>query len=138
MIKEKTMEEKFTEATLKQFKEEKKAKAIKETEISEAEKKVVEKIFKEAKMPTILYDGDVKCGEGELDIRNLSAKNRAQMSYRAEMLTLVYMRRMVDGLTDIMRILMCVLKKLGVDNINEAIDEVMTELAREVERGGKA
>ena len=132
------MEEKFTEATLEQFKEEKKAKAIKENEISEAEKKVVEKIFKEAKMPTILYDGDVKCGEGELDIRNLSAKNRAQMSYRAEMLTLVYMRRMVDGLTDIMRILTCVLKKLGVDNINEAIDEVMTELAREVERGGKA
>ena len=132
------MEEKFTEATLKQFKEEKKDKAVKETEISEAEKKVVEKIFKEARMPTILYDGDVKCGEGELDIRNLSAKNRAQMSYRAEMLALVYMRRMVDGLTDVMRILMCVLKKLGVDNINEAIDEVMTELAREVERGGKA
>lgn len=132
------MEEKFTEATLAKFKEEKKAKAIKETEISEAEKKVVEKIFKEARMPTVLYDEEIKCGEGELDIRNLSAKNRAQMSYRAEMLTLVYMRRMVDGLTDVMRILMCVLKKLGVDNINEAIDEVMTELAREVERGGKA
>ena len=138
MIKEKIMEEKFTEATLKQFKEEKNDKAVKDTEISEAEKKVVEKIFKEARMPTILYDGDVKCGEGELDIRNLSAKNKAQMSYRAEMLTLVYMRRMVDGMTDIKRILMCVLKKLGVDNINEAIDEVMTELAREVERGGKA
>ena len=132
------MEEKFTEATLEKFKEEKKDKAIKETKISEAEQKIVEKIFEEAKMPTVLKDEDIQCGEGELDIRNLSAKNKAQMSYRAEMLTLVYMRRMVDGLTDIMRLLMCALKKLGVENITEAIDEVMSELAREVERGGKA
>ena len=128
------MEKEFNEQVLKNFKAEKKEKAVASTKLTPNEKKIVEKIFTEAKMPTVLKDGDIVCGEGELDIRNLSAKNRDQMSYRAQMLNLVYLRRMVDGLTDIIRLLMTQLRLNGVENISQALEETIEKLAQEVER----
>ena len=127
-------ENKFTEKTFENFKEDKKEKAVAETMLGDEERKIVEKIFDEAKMPTVLKDDDVVCGEGELDIRKLSAKNRDQMFYRAEMLNLVYFRRIADGLVDIIRLLMTQLRLQGVSNISEELDKTILSLADEINR----
>ena len=127
-------ENKFTPEVLENFKEEKKEKAIAQTKLDDEEREIVEKIFEEAKMPVDLKDNDIECGEGELDIRNLSAKNRDQMNFRAEMLNVVYLRRIVDGLTDIIRLLMTNLRLSGVKSINEELDKTIAELAKELER----
>lgn len=124
---------KFTQKVYEEFKEEKKEKAIENNNLSESEKKVIEKIFKEAKMPVELKDEDIVCGEGELDIRKLSDENKWQMLYRAQMLNIVYQRRIADGLTDLIRFMAVICRRLGVDRINEAIDEAMAQMAKELQ-----
>ena len=128
------MEEKLDEAKVEQFKQEKDEMNKKKFTLNEEEKEAIKKIFEEAKQPTVLKDGDVTCGEGELDIRELSKKNRDQMFYRAEMLDIVYLRYLVTGIIDITKLLMVALKQLGVADINKALDDLGAELKSEFKR----
>ena len=121
---------KYTTEVYENFKEEKKAKALEE--LSPEEKEVVGKIFEEAHQPTELQDGDIVCGEGELDIRKLSQENRDQMIFRVMVNNMVSLRRLNDALTDTTRLLMVLLRKLGVKNITKAIDETVEALAKEI------
>lgn len=127
------MENEFNEQTLENFRKEKEEKAVAETEISEEERLIIEKIYEEAKMPTVLRDEKIVCGEGELDIRNLNRKNRDQLFYRVEMLNLVYLRRLTDSLTDIMRLIIVMLRNQGVNNISEALSEAIEGLTKEMQ-----
>lgn len=127
-------ENEFNEKVLENFKEEKKEKDLANSTLTKEEEEIVAKIFEEAKMPTVLKDGDIVCGAGELDIRNLSAKSRDQMIYRAQMLNIVYLRRLVDGMTDIIRILMTQMRLSGVKDISATIDETIEALNKEIER----
>lgn len=124
--------EKFEEKHYEQFKADKEAKDRAQVEISEEEKRIIEKIYAEAKMPTVMKDDEVQCGEGELDIRKLSRPNRDQMQFRAETLSLVYLRHMVSGLMDTEKLMMLILKKLGVTDINKALDELSEELLNDL------
>lgn len=124
--------EKFEEKHYEQFKADKEAKDRAQVEISEEEKRIIEKIYAEAKMPTVMKDDDVQCGEGELDIRKLNRPNRDQMQFRAETLTLVYLRHLVSGIMDIEKLLMLNLKKQGVSDIGKALDELNEDLLNEL------
>jgi len=121
---------KYTTEVYENFKEEKKEKALEE--LSPEEKEIVEKIYNEAHQPTELKDGDVVCGEGELDLRQLSQENRDQMIFRTMVNNMVSLRRLNDGLTDVTRLLMVLLRKMGVKNITQAIEDTCEQLAKEI------
>ena len=122
------------ERELNAFKEAKEAKDAAKGSLTDEEKELYRKMLEAAKMPTVLKDSQVVCGPGELDIRKLNRANRDQMIYRALMLDLVNLKAAVDGLTDIMRLMMVMLKKQGVGNISEAIEEAMNEVIKEAKR----
>lgn len=124
-----------SEKTLENFKEEKKEKFLGEATPNEDEKELAKKIFEEARMPLELKDDDVKCGEGEIDIRNLSKANRDQMIYRVLMLNLVYLRQLCQNQTDSFRLQAAGLRALGVKNITSAIEEAISQMAKELDEG---
>lgn len=124
-----------SEKTLENFKEEKKEKFLGEATPNEDEKELAKKIFEEARMPLELKDDEVKCGEGEIDIRGLSRKNRDQMIYRVLMLNLVYLRQMCQNQTDLFRLQAAELRALGVKNITSAIEEAIAQMAKEIDEG---
>lgn len=124
-----------SEKTLENFKEEKKEKFLGEATPNEDEKELAKKIFEEARMPLELKDDEVKCGEGEIDIRGLSRKNRDQMIYRVLMLNLVYLRQLCQNQTDLFRLQAAELRALGVKNITSAIEEAIAQMAKEIDEG---
>lgn len=124
-----------SEKTLENFKEEKKEKFLGEATPNEDEKELAKKIFEEARMPLELKDDEVKCGEGEIDIRGLSRKNRDQMIYRVLMLNLVYLRQLCQNQTDLFRLQAAELRALGVKNITSAIEEAIAQMAKELDEG---
>lgn len=124
-----------SEKTLENFKEEKKEKFLGEATPNEDEKELARKIFEEARMPLELKDDEVKCGEGEIDIRGLSRKNRDQMIYRVLMLNLVYLRQLCQNQTDLFRLQAAELRALGVKNITSAIEEAIAQMAKELDEG---
>ena len=124
--------EEYTEKTLENFKEAKDEKNLEKFKISDDEKEIIEKIYEEAKMPTVLKDNQVECGQGELDIRKLNRPNRDQMIFRTGALNLTYLRQNFTALLDIEKLLMLILKKLGVENITQAIANLEIELSNEV------
>lgn len=124
-----------SEKTLENFKEEKKEKFLGEATPNEDEKELARKIFEEARMPLELKDDEVKCGEGEIDIRGLSRKNRDQMIYRVLMLNLVYLRQLCQNQTDLFRLQAAELRALGVKNITSAIEEAIAQMAKEIDEG---
>lgn len=100
--------------------------------VSPEEQKKLEEMMNIAKMPIQLTDKDIKLGEGEVDIRKLSDENYKQMIFRLFVLNNVYVRDLCSSLVDVMRLLMLSLKKQGYENITEAIDELMTDLQKQV------
>lgn len=122
----------LTKEEKKQLKDSAKKVATKEVEMKEHDKELIEQALKEAKMPVHLTDKDFKLGEGELDIRKLSAENVAQMMFRMQMLNVVYGRQLAQSLVDIMRLIMIVLKKLGCDDIIKETDDLLEELKKRV------
>lgn len=116
------------EEQVEQVKEAHEKKVIEESELSEEDQEIFTKMLEEAKMPVKFTDEKFKLGEGELDIRELSAKNYKQMMYRIGVLENVYLKQTVASLTDIIRLQMLILKKLGTKDIVKEIDELETEL----------
>lgn len=127
-VNENPDQEELTEEDVKNV-----AKAIKKaqldaTKLSPKSQELFEQMLKEADMPIVLQDKDMKLGRQELDVRLLSRANWRQMDFRQSILTNVYLKQVVMGQTDILRILMVIAKKLGVEDIIEATEEVENEL----------
>ena len=118
--------EKLQEKHIDQFKQEKKEKVLKETQLDENEKKILDKIYEEAKRPVVLQDGEVQCGPNEIDIRELSRSNKDQMEYRVQVMNMVYLRRMNDTLNDVANLIMTLLHKLGVENLAKEMEDALT------------
>jgi hypothetical protein len=119
----------------KKIKEQIKEQKIGATELTSKEEETIKTIFELAKQPVIMSDSDFKCGEGELDIRNLNAKNLRQMQFRADMLEVAYLKNICDNQTDIIRLLLVIAKKMGVANVADAISDVITELHDKLNKG---
>ena len=123
-----------TKKKIEDYRESKKNADLKDATPNNEELELITSIMEEAKMPTVLKDGDVVCGPGELDIRELNAKNRAQMEYRAKMLQVVYLRRLNEAVTDLSRLCIVALRKLGVTDIAKEIEEAIEALRTEAAR----
>ena len=108
--------------------------AMKELKVSPEEMKKIEEMAAIAKMPIVVKDSDIKLGEGEVDIRKLSDENFKQMLFRLVVLNNVYMRDLCSSMIDLLRLVMLSLKNSGVENITKAIDDLMTDLSKEVKK----
>ena len=98
------------------------------TKLSPKNQELFEQIMAQADMPITLQDKDMKLGKQELDVRLLSRANWRQMDFRQSVLTNVYLKQVVMGQTDILRLLMVIAKKLGVEDIIDATEEIENEL----------
>lgn len=114
----KTVEGKKREDALKQLKEVAKA----------------SEFMKEAKMPIRFKDDDLGFGEGEYDVREISAKTKKQLDYRFSCMEVNLLRDISQSMVDTQRLLMLVLKKMGVDDIQDALTELLDELGRKYGR----
>lgn len=108
-------------------------KAIKQAHIDASKlspetQRVFAEMMEKAKLPVVLEDKDFKMGEQELDVRHLSRSNYRQMEFRQMVLMNVYLRQVVQGNTDILRMLMVIADKLGVEDIVKATDDVIDKV----------
>lgn len=122
----------LTNDTPQKIKEGIKKEVIKDNELSKEQEEIIAKCWEEAKMPVEMTDKDFKLGENELDIRKLGEKNFAQMIFRQLVLNTVYQRQISQSLVDLMRLVMIILQKLGVEDIIKATDDLLTELQKKV------
>ena len=102
------------------------------TQLSEEEQKKLDQILKLAKKPVVLKDSEFKLAPRELDIRHLSDKNYKQMQFRMECHKVALLKGIHDDLVDVMRLEMLILKKLGVANITDALEELSIQISDEV------
>lgn len=126
-----------TADTVNEVKEQIKKEELAGTELTPEQEEILIKCLEEAKMPVKLEDKDFTLGERELDIRNLSNDNTYQMFFRMQILNVVYQRQLTQNLVDIERLLMLVLKKLGVEDVVKETDDLLSELAEKVNGGNK-
>lgn len=119
---------KITKEVVQKVKEESKKVALEEHKITKEEEKLFEQALKEAKMPVELTDEDFKLGDYELDIRKLSLPNQLQMVFRTMALVVVYLRQLSQNQVDQIRLLMLELKKMGVEDIEKSLSELLVEM----------
>ena len=112
----------------KELKAKAKEAVMEELGVSEEEAARVEDMLKLAQMPIELKDNDIKMGKGEVDIRKLSPENRAQLEFRMSVLRNLYLKDISSSLIDLLRLNMIIAKKLGVDDIIKATDEIQQEM----------
>lgn len=108
------------------------------TQLSPENQALFEKMMKEADMPIVLQDKDMKLGKQELDVRLLDRKNWRQMEFRQLILQNVYLKQVVMGNTDLLRMLMVIADKLGVTDIVKATDDVQAKIEEQEEAKRKA
>lgn len=108
------------------------------TQLSPENQKLFERMMKEADMPIVLQDKDMKLGKQELDVRLLDRKNWRQMQFRQLILQNVYLKQVVMGQTDLLRMLMVIADKLGVTDIVKATDDVQAKIEEQEEAKRKA
>lgn len=128
------MEEKEINKKVEEAKQIIKEKVIADHEVDDATQEIMARILEEAKMPIEMKNEDFKMGERELDIRGLSSKNRDQMLFRMLVLNNVYQRQNALTLIDIMRLMMILLKQMGVENIEKAIDDLIQEQTQKIKQ----
>ena len=120
------------EKEIEEFREARAKDSLLDSQLDEKQRKLLEDISNEARMPIKLKDGDIELGEGELDIRELSKKSKEQLFFRQLILNNVYLRQVVQSQVDLLRLVMIILKKLGVEDIIQATDDLQTELAESI------
>lgn len=108
------------------------------TKLSPEQQAMLDQIYKEADMPIILNDKDMVLGKQELDIRKLSTKNWRQMEFRQLILQNIYLKQVVMNGTDLLRLMLVLLKKLGVEDPIQATDDVQAEIKAREEAKQKA
>lgn len=125
------------EKSVAKFKEDVKEAVVNDTLLTPEQEELLEKCLEEAKMPVKLTDEEFKLGEQELDIRGLKKANKDQMMFRMQILNVVYQRQITQNLVDLERLMMLILKKLGVEDIVKETDELLEELKSNVLNNSK-
>lgn len=103
-----------------------------QVKVSPEEMKKLAELMEIAKMPIKLKDKDVQLAQGEVDIRGLSEDNKFQMFFKLFVLNNLYLNDVVSSLVDIMRLLMILLKKQGVEDIEKSMEDLLTELSNKI------
>lgn len=114
------MKKELKEQVQKNLKEE----ALKSVEMTEQEQKDMAEVLDMVGKPIVLNDEDIKLGGQELDIRNLSEKNKDQLIFRllATNTTLLHQLAQIEISTQ--RILLLVLTKIGKVDPKDLIKEI--------------
>lgn len=105
---------------------------LQKKQLSKEEMAKYKAIAKAMEMPIKVKNGDLKLGKRELDIRGLNKKNLDQLQFRNLVIQTAHLNDISQSLIDIQRLLMVLLKKLGVEDISSAITELMVDLAKEI------
>ncbi len=113
------------EKDVQKVKAEVEKKVVENHVLNKEQQRIFNRIMDEAHAPVHFSDSKFKLGENELDIRDLSKKNKEQMNFRQGTLNLVYLKQILTTLIDISRLLMVVADKLGVEDIVAATDVVI-------------
>ena len=130
-------EEQLTEEDLKAVKKAVKKAQLAASEISPENQELFEKMLAEADMPIYLSDKDFKLGKQELDVRHLNRANWRQMEFRQLILQNIYLKQVVMGQTDILRMLMVIADKIGVEDIVQATDDLLDKITKQQEEKNK-
>lgn len=115
----------FDKETIEKVKEQARETVLEEHKLTAEQRATWDKIVEEAQMPINLSNKEFKLGPQELDIRNLNTKNIQQMLFRVGVIDNVYLKQLLNVGLDIIRLLMVIADKLGVENISKATDEVL-------------
>ena len=127
------MEEKEIKEAVEATKDELADKAAENLKPTDDENKLIEDALKEVNGPIVLRDDKLVLGNQEVDIRKLSKTNKDQLMFRLALQQLGYNRFMNQTFTDILRLLMVIIKVLKPGcNLSEEIDGVMDKLAHEI------
>lgn len=84
--------------------------------------------MKQAKMPIEFKDEDLGFGEGEYDMRKASPETMVQVNYRFACMQVNLLRDISQSLVDTQRLLMVCLRKMGVEDIEGAITDLLDDL----------
>lgn len=122
-------QDKLTEEDVEAVKKAVKKAQIASTEISQENQKLFEKMMADADMPIRMEDKDFQCGKQELDVRHLNRANWRQMEFRQLVLNNLYLKQIMMGITDVTRLLIIICKKMGVEDVIQATDDVINEIA---------
>lgn len=122
----------LTKQQKSQAKDKMKEMAMQDNSVSPEEMKKLEEMMKIAKMPIELKDSDIQMGEGEVDVRKLSEESYKQLIFRLFTLNNVYVRDLCTSLIDVMRLMMILLEKLGIDDVPTAMDQLMDKLSKQM------
>ena len=114
-----------------------KEKAMEEVGIKEEDVKKFNEMCELAGLPIVIKDKDIKLVKGEIDIRQLSDKNVSQLLFRHLTVGGAYLKDIRDSLVDIQKLLMIILKQMGVTEIIKATDEIVNDLQKEVSNTNK-
>lgn len=133
MTDEKKTKEVFTEKDLKQVQEGLKEKAQKDIQLTPDEIKKFNKVLGQFGYPVKIANEDFQLGQGEQDIRFLSAKNKDQLDFRFNMMMVSYLRETSQTMGDILRMLMVIALKMGVQNITQSLGDMLDQLNKERE-----
>lgn len=115
----------LTEKDVEEVKKVVEEEVIKANSMTEKESEIYKKILEEAEAPVEIDDSKFELGKNELDIRKLSKKNKEQMHFRQSALLLTYLRAVSQSQVDIIRLLMIIADKLGIENIIQATDDII-------------
>ena len=110
---------------LNKVREEAKEAVLEDSKLTKEQREIWDQIVAEAQMPIHLSNKDFKLGPQELDIRNLSQKNIQQMLFRVGVIDNIYLKQLLNVGLDLIRLLMVIASKLGVENITKATDDVL-------------
>ena len=114
-----------------------KEKALKEIGVKEEDVAKFNEMCKLAGLPIVLKDKDIKLVKGEIDIRQLKDENKDQLLFRHLTVGGAYLKDIRDSLVDIQKLLMIILKQMGVNEIIKATDEIVADLQKEVSSANK-
>lgn len=114
-----------------------KEKAMEEVGVKEEDVKKFNEMCELAGLPIVIKDKDIKLVKGEIDIRQLSDKNILQLLFRHLTVGGAYLKDIRDSLVDIQKLLMIILKQMGVTEIIKATDEIVNDLQKEVSNTSK-
>ena len=117
-----------TEGDIEKVKKEAKGKVIAQHVLNKEQQKLYEEALKAAELPVKFTDDDFKLGKNELDVRDLSSRNRTQMLFRTLVLLVVNSKECFTTLLDISRLLMIICDKLGIEDIVKATDDIIEKV----------
>lgn len=108
------------------------------TTISPKDEEKIKAFMAKMNMPIELKDEDIQMGAREIDVRNLSAKAYRQLVYKFTVAQCAVLDNMCQSLIDTQRLLMLVLKKMGVQDVVSELDELCEEIQKQAKEMAKA